>query len=768
MDSRRVPNQISQEPGDAVQRREQLKRIAELGLQHSERERVGVTVLGHEILLRDHVAYAVDVVMWADKFITRAVADLPYPSMIWAAVSLVLPLLKNPFEEEVANQEGFQYVTLQMRYYAAMETLWLPQYLNRDLKENLEERVVDLYKLIIDFQVQTVLRFYQSRTKNYFKDLVKYDGWEDLLSGIRAVEDELDRKFGQVMAGTNLAKLEELVQEAVARRKNIDALIAVGKDHLQVGREQRDILGEMFKRGMSQDDEKWLDDLHITDPHLDKARIKDMKGGLLRESYQWILDDPLFKQWRHDPKARKLWVKGDPGTGKTMLLCGIVDELEQSSTPHSLLSFFFCQSGDSRINNATAVLRGMIYRVVKQQPSLISLARKKYGTANQLLSDNVNSFYALSEVINEILAGTPETRMCFVIDALDECDTGLELLLGLIDRLASKYPRTTWLLSSRRGGIVEKQLGSDGTSTIELDRERMSHAVDKYIEYQTSHLPSLRDDQTLRAEVYEQMRRKADGTFLWAAHVFGVLQRVESWDVLDVLEEMPAGLIPLYDRMMDHIRKLERNAPEYCRLVLSTVVVAFRPLHLLELGVLSGIPGRISNNPKSLSSIVNMCGSFLTLREDHVYVIHQSAKDYLVHNVPAEILPQGLPAVHFEIGSRSLHALSQKLRRNMCDLQHAGPLVSAVDLSQLTPVRYSCVFWVDHLCNADPERLDLADGGQVHLFLQKFFLYWLEALSLQKSMPDGVIAMARLEDLMRVSTTLPSSASKRSMTSELN
>ncbi|KAF7502486.1 Vegetative incompatibility protein HET-E-1 [Endocarpon pusillum] len=55
-----------------------------------------------------------------------------------------------------------------------------------------------------------------------------------------------------------------------------------------------------------------------------------------------------------------------------MLLCGIVDELRKSAAEMGLLSYFFCQATDSRINSATAVLRGLIYLLVDQQPSLIS------------------------------------------------------------------------------------------------------------------------------------------------------------------------------------------------------------------------------------------------------------------------------------------------------------------------------------------------------------------------------------------------------------
>ncbi|KAH7363970.1 hypothetical protein BKA65DRAFT_572009 [Rhexocercosporidium sp. MPI-PUGE-AT-0058] len=37
-----------------------------------------------------------------------------------------------------------------------------------------------------------------------------------------------------------------------------------------------------------------IQDLRITDPREDKKRIEDTKGGLLRDSYQWILEHPDF------------------------------------------------------------------------------------------------------------------------------------------------------------------------------------------------------------------------------------------------------------------------------------------------------------------------------------------------------------------------------------------------------------------------------------------------------------------------------------------
>ncbi len=103
----------------------------------------------------------------------------------------------------------------------------------------------------------------------------------------------------------------------------------------------------------------------------DKQRIEEINGGLLSESCRWILHIADFRHWRDDMDRRLLWIKGDPGKGKTMLLCCIIDELKKSKGSLGMLSFFFCRATDSRLNNATSVFRGLTYILVDQQPHLI-------------------------------------------------------------------------------------------------------------------------------------------------------------------------------------------------------------------------------------------------------------------------------------------------------------------------------------------------------------------------------------------------------------
>jgi hypothetical protein len=142
--------------------------------------------------------------------------------------------------------------------------------------------------------------------------------------------------------------------------------------------------------------QSYIQDLRITDPREDKKRIEDTKGGLLRDSYQWILKHPDFQQWRDDKRSRLLWIKGDPSKGKTMLICGTLDKLSSSTKLRdkeatTLLSYFFCQATDDRINNTLAALRGLIYLLIDQQPLLISYVQKKYNDASKALFEDTNA-----------------------------------------------------------------------------------------------------------------------------------------------------------------------------------------------------------------------------------------------------------------------------------------------------------------------------------------------------------------------------------------
>jgi hypothetical protein len=176
----------------------------------------------------------------------------------------------------------------------------------------------------------------------------------------------------------------------------------------------------------------------------------------------------------------------------------------------------------------------------------------------------------------------------------------------------------------------------------------------------------------------------------------------------------------------------------------------YRPVTLDELASFVDMPDGVSGDYEALSEIIGLCGSFLTLRERIISFVHQSAKDFLLKEASYEIFPSGIEDIHHVIFSRSLHVMSRTLRRDIYSLRALGYPIERVkqpDSDPLAASRYSCIYWVDHLCNWNSSsyvnhRFDLQDGGAVDEFVRKKYLYWLEALSLCGNMSDGVVSMA--------------------------
>ncbi|RFN50746.1 hypothetical protein FIE12Z_4984 [Fusarium flagelliforme] len=492
-----------------------------------------------------------------------------------------------------------------------------------------------------------------------------------------------------------------------------------------------------------------LRDLRETDPRDDKTRIQETKGGLLEDAYRWILENDQFQEWHKASHSQLLWIKGDPGKGKTMLLCGLINELEKEHS--SFLSYFFCQATEARLSNAIAVLRGLIYLLVVQRPQLFSYLEEKYDHAGKQLFEDGNAWQALSKTLMAMLEDPILDGAVLIVDALDECLTDQEKLLDLIVKSSS----VKWIVTSRNYLEIEQSLDRSTQKVrlnLELNQDSVSKAVEVFIEYKVALLAEQkRYDAELKSDVKSYLADNADGTFLWVALV---CQQLADSKVLRKrhtrlsLESFPKGLDPLYRRMMEYI--FSSHDAAICREILALASVVYRPVTLAELEALLG--SEHEDEYDELPEIIGGCGSFLTLRGNAIYFLHQSAKDFLLNQASSQILPSGLAYQHELVFDRSLQALSETLRRDICQLDHPGFDVNDISPDALGPlnhIRYSSVYWVDHLHDSELTSLNnhLENGGDVHLFIQKKYLYWLECLGLLCSIVEGVKAIYKLEDL---------------------
>jgi len=201
-----------------------------------------------------------------------------------------------------------------------------------------------------------------------------------------------------------------------------------------------------------------------------------------------------------------------------------------------------------------------------------------------------------------------------------------------------------------------------------------------------------------------------------------------------------------------------------CLQIMCVALMVYRPLALEELESFINNPfteGELLDN-SSLEYYIGLCGSFLAIRDRTIYFIHQSAKDFFcnpsLNTDFRKAFPRAIGEFHHTLFSKSLQILSRTLQRNIYNLSHPGTAIedcTPPSPDPMGPALYSCVYWVDHLVDAQAGNLrkgvdGVQDGEEVHAFLSEKYLNWLEALSLARAMPKGLHAVEKLNGLLQV------------------
>ncbi|KAL2859901.1 WD40-repeat-containing domain protein [Aspergillus lucknowensis] len=497
-------------------------------------------------------------------------------------------------------------------------------------------------------------------------------------------------------------------------------------------------------------------DLRCTDPRDDKRRIENSKDMLLRECYEWILGHPAFELWRDDSEPRMLWIKGDPGKGKTMMMVGLVEELSALDEGQEL-SYFFCQSTDERLNRASSILRGLIYLLVAQRTEFACHVLKRYSISGSGLFETSNVLYALWGVLLDILQDQRLNRIYLLVDALDECSFELPQLLELLMRSFRNMKNVKWIVTSRYHYDIQNQLqGNERVLKLDLELNEVSTtiAVGRFIDVQLSGLPlRMRNEPEVLGKMRQYLHDHAQGTFLWVALVCKRLREAKAWKFRSqfnaLLEEFPPGLKPLYERMLRQMQELEEF--ELCCQILSLASYTFRPLHLAELAALSDLPKELHDDLESLYELVALCGSFLVVRDDRVHLVHQSAREYL-RTAQASSLLADFTAHDMKIASQSLSIMKAGLERHVSGIRTIRASVEAqrnVTKDQVpVSIQYPCCYWIVHLTAALEAAEGLWEDDESYTFLTQYMLHWLEALAAMNQLSRGVSMLSGLADCL--------------------
>lgn len=374
-----------------------------------------------------------------------------------------------------------------------------------------------------------------------------------------------------------------------------------------------------------------------------------------------------------------------------------------------------------------------------------------------------NERFTLCRIFKSVMEDPCIIDPVCVIDALDECQHE-ESLQSLFSLIVDTSDRVKWLLSSRNEKWIERSLcavAEHQRLTLELkgNSEHVSSAVKTYISHCIQDIHALKDDEELRHKTAELLLAKANGTFLWVTLVVKELHKTSHPHVEAVLQSMPEDLKELYNEIMRRAKKRWKEDEYACLVTLATVTAAKRPLLLEELYMfisptLSQLKGKY--NMHSVKGFVEACGSFISNTNDVIYFIHQSVKDYMVQKTNKTVFPSGIADQHFTMFEISISEMNKTLKRNEYPMKELNGLMREIippNSRPYTSIEYCCAFWVEHLvegCEYQQTRLQecLKKNEELHIFINKKYLYWLEAMIRLQSTIQAIEALQKLHALI--------------------
>lgn len=367
----------------------------------------------------------------------------------------------------------------------------------------------------------------------------------------------------------------------------------------------------------------WLSPTDTTSP---ASEYRKHLNSHVAGTGEWILDTNQYRRWSDTDEIGDLWIRGIPGSGKSVVAASMVKRLQQRGDAPVL--FFFFREIIEANRTPHSLARDFCHGLLDQSPILQStLERLK----EQNKSINNVPFNELWKCLASALAAMP--KVYCVIDALDEMEPGHDQFLQDVLNLGRNFPQSIKLiLTSRQLPHLEKHLGGSCLVDLRLDRRNVDNDIAIYITKRLESETILTENESV--EIKKAICDRGKGLFLYARLVTDQLLQHPSI-IVSQLKQLPQDLGSMYSSILqDHASRSQTTA-EFQRLVLEFVVRSVRPLRLLEMAAMvDSLPDRggLSQDQDAKVAIRSTCGPLLEVCEDGVIqIIHHSMTEFLLN-----------------------------------------------------------------------------------------------------------------------------------------
>ncbi|KAL7781129.1 hypothetical protein V8C43DRAFT_239367 [Trichoderma afarasin] len=296
---------------------------------------------------------------------------------------------------------------------------------------------------------------------------------------------------------------------------------------------------------------------------------------------EWFFETSQFLKWYDDSRNgdKFLWIKGNPGTGKSTLMKHVFEHC-QTKQDYVIAAYFFNARGAELEKTPLGMLRSLLFQLLQHEPSLydrlLPIFRKKqldYGLGKWEWSEPELTSFLLSE-----LQKCQSRSLLLIIDALDECcDPDVQKIAEFLQCLSTSAinagKRLKICFSSRHFPFINFENYMHQELVLEKEKQHDEDIV-KYI----SSKLKKRDKG-----IEEELRKKSSGIFMWVVLVITMLNSAYEDGKIEAMKQMldmiPAKLEEVFAMLLDK----DNPDKDETILILQCVLFAKRPLTPEEL-----------------------------------------------------------------------------------------------------------------------------------------------------------------------------------------
>lgn len=369
---------------------------------------------------------------------------------------------------------------------------------------------------------------------------------------------------------------------------------------------------------------------------------------------QWLRQHPGFRDWL-DSDGGLLLVSASAGCGKSVLAKYLIEELLHEEDAGATVCYFFFKDSDPQARSCVNASKAILHGFLKSNLELVDTCIKELPITSGI--SNTDLWPTFDKLSRAQGAG----RIICVLDALDECDpTERDGLINSLKNYITKNHRTTgakFIVTTRGYPQIVNLFADFSSNKIHLDgdsdeeKRQIQKEISIVMDHRLNKLETTMPDigpatlDIIRTGLIENSTGQR--TYLWMHLMFDYIRKNrfctrEEWR--EIFRNPPDTVDRTYEGLLQSVTP---QAKERLRTLLALILAAERPLTIAELStavncrinVLESRNFDLDDIPdeKEFGSWIRWeCGSFVTIYEGQAFLIHQTAKEFLLETTEAD------------------------------------------------------------------------------------------------------------------------------------